>query len=127
MRPDILVEQNTEQQEQEEAIVPVKPSLRGVRPNAPVESPGRTGGPLLLGAVLVTLLAVAVVVIFFLPGWVADRQSEQPEEPEPVSAAAPELVENRPRHRSHLFLLMPRSQSKTRCNHNKVSLKRTGA
>jgi len=92
MRPYVLVEQNTEHQEQEEAIVPVKPGLRGVRPGATLESPERTRGPLLLGAVLVTLLAVAVVVIFLLPGWVADRQSERPEEPAPVSAAAPEPV-----------------------------------
>ena len=90
MRPDVLVEKSTEHQEQGEAIVPVQPGLRGVSPNAPLESPGRTRGPLLLGAVLVTLLAVAVEVIFLLPGWVADRQSEQPEEPAPVSAAAPE-------------------------------------
>ena len=85
--------------EHEEIIQPVKPQIDGARSLPPLAEQS-AGGPRALwpvGAVLAGLLAVALGVVFLLPGWVADREEQQASEPaEPVEVlpeapAEPEL------------------------------------
>ena len=62
----------------EETIVPVRPGLKGAKPVAPREERSMVTRTPILGISLGALLVVAAVVIFVLPDWVAEQQSQEP-------------------------------------------------
>ena len=72
----------TDQQPQnpghEEAIVPVKPGLKGARSNNFGDDPKRTGVISLPGVLLGVLIAIAGVVFFVLPNWVEEQKEQVP-------------------------------------------------
>jgi tetratricopeptide (TPR) repeat protein len=83
----------------EETIVPVKPGFSRIDPVAAAarREPGRSPR-LLVGVALAAMLLLALAVIFVLPAWVADDESEQTaavapveEEVLPEESAAPVL------------------------------------
>jgi len=91
-RRETVVDQRPENPGHEEAIVPVKPGLKGARSVVSRDVPERRRSVPVLGVALVILVAVAAVVFFVLPTWVAEQEGEEPaaEVVQPELPAAPE-------------------------------------
>ena len=90
-----MVEQQSQDPGHEEAIVAVRPSLKGPRRAVTRDRSRPTRSVPILGAALGLLLALAGVVFFVLPGWVEDPAQEplvEVVQPEPPAPAAPELT-----------------------------------
>ncbi len=68
----------------EETIIPVKPGLARAKPAAAARRSDSRRPRLFVSAALVVSLLLALAVIFVLPVWVADQQSEEPVAETPV-------------------------------------------
>ena len=86
-------ETNTQHPEHEEIIRPVKPRIDDASSLPPLAAQPGEGRRSLwpVAVVLSALLAVALGVIFLLPGWVADQEEQQAAEPAEPVEILPEL------------------------------------
>jgi len=75
---ETVVDQQPQNPGHEEAIIPVKPRLKGPRPAVSREDPKRARSVPVLGVALGLLVAMAVVVFFVLPTWVAEQDAQEP-------------------------------------------------